>query len=154
MSAPPPKPDRHRDARAPILLVDPTGNPWRTQLAAELADRGFEPAVVGRPEEIKARPALRHPFVVVYSPPPSTVAERTVAAVADRLDPAIVVLVDESDFSHYYWLMSLGVRGYFALSEGIDSIARAVAILARDRAEPPRRPAASVPRLLRAAPAA
>ncbi len=43
----------------------------------------------------------------------------------------VVILVEQTDFSHYYRLMADGAWGYFCLDESLDTIARGIARAAR-----------------------
>ena len=65
--------------------------------------------------------------LLIYSPPNGAPAADVVVRAENAIHGRpVVVAVDSSDFGTYYDLMSLGVSGYYEVSEGPESIGRAL----------------------------
>jgi len=111
-----------------VILVGLTRHPKAVELTKRLRAGGLQIIEVPTPEDL---PGILRRFhrvaVVVYSPNRDGTARETVEAVRRSIRGApVVVLVDHSDFSDYYELMSAGALEYYALSESPDVIERGV----------------------------
>jgi DNA-binding NarL/FixJ family response regulator len=119
-----------------VILVGLKRHPKALELANRLRVHGFEIIEAPTPKEL---PAILRRFprvaVVVYSPTGDGTARETVEAVRGSIRGApVVVLVDHSDFSDYYELMSAGALEYYALSESSEVIERGVGWAVRTHA--------------------
>lgn len=117
----------------PIILVSFGDIPVAQELEPMLRDAGYPVLALG---DLKRMPALLadlpNATVVVFDQGESGAVERALSLVRRvRSGCAVVVVVQHSNFSQYYALMSQGAIGYFEAQEPPSLIFAGVTLAAR-----------------------
>jgi len=110
-----------------VIVLTPPKNGAFADTLRWLRSRGFrlQPADSQALESVLRQ--HRKAPLLIYSPPNGAPAADVVLRAASAIHGRpVLVAVDSSDFGSYYDLMALGVNGYYEVSEGPESIGRAL----------------------------